>query len=111
MVQKYFARKGKKVNVSLQYRTKVLKSQYPILNIKDTAALCPYRKSIQSWCRKLRKKSVFDVGGNAVDGVCADPAIDATAIIADLKTWPIDSFNQVEINVSVNFHQNDVTDF
>lgn len=51
------------------------------------------------------------MGGDAVDAVCADPTVDAAAIIADLKAWAVDGLNEVEVNVAAHADEYNITDF
>lgn len=52
----------------------------------------------------------FNFSGFAVDAIGADPAVDATAVVANLKALTVDGFDEVKVVAAFDFHQDDVID-
>src|SRR5690242_14475344 len=49
-----------------------------------------------------------DADGDTIDGMRADPAVDAAVVVADQEALPGDGFDQVQVDASSHAHQHNI---
>jgi hypothetical protein len=60
--------------------------------------------------QEIKARSGFHANAFAKNTVCSDPAVDSTAIIADLEPFATDGLHEVQIFGASHLTQHDVSD-